>query len=55
MFGDHFDEIVDEIEVLLMDFNIEELLENADLEPAEALAYLVVGGYVKLKDLSPLR
>lgn len=47
MFGDDSEKFIERFEELLEDFSLVDLLEQEDLQPAEALYYLFLAGHVK--------
>lgn len=54
MFGDDSEELIDNIKKLLDIYSIEELLENMDLTPEEAIKIIVQSGEVSLPLLNSL-
>ena len=47
MFGDSSEKFIEKFETLLEDDTLEDLLEQEDLLPAEALYFLYLAGHVK--------
>lgn len=47
MFGDGSERFIEKFEELLADASLEDLLEQEDLEPAQALYLLFLAGHVK--------
>lgn len=47
MFGDSDEAFIERFEALLEDFTLEDLLEQEDITPAEALYNLFLAGHVK--------
>lgn len=47
MFGDDSEAYKERFEELLQDFSLEDILEQEDLEPSEALYYLFLAGHIR--------
>ena len=53
--NDNFDKALEEAKNALEDYSIEELLELSDLPVEEAVAYLVVNGFLELPEIKSVR
>ncbi len=54
MFHDLSSRVIREIEEILEDYDFEQILEDNDVTPAEAIFYLYHGGYIVLPETNPI-